>query len=118
MKTKHWTFPFSLFAVLCIVLSVLFFHLESEGNTAKVYLNGELYQTIDLRTDAEYTVKNGGNWNVLTVKDGKISVSSASCASQDCVHHAPANYGAPIVCLPNRLVIEFSQEKEMDALLR
>lgn len=33
------------------------------------------------------------------------------------MHHAAADHGAPIVCLPNRLVVQFSTPSELDALL-
>ena len=32
-------------------------------------------------------------------------------------HHAAADHGAPIVCLPNRLVVQCSTPSELDALL-
>ena len=76
-------------------------------------------QVIDLQTDGTYRIECAEGWNELLVKDGEISVSSASCPSQDCVHTPPADRGAPIVCLPHRMVIRFSAETEnMDALLR
>ena len=72
---------------------------------------------IDLAVDGEYRIESGGGWNILTVSGGKIAVTSASCPTQDCVHHAAADHGAPIVCLPNRLVVQFSTPSELDALL-
>ena len=53
----------------------------------------------------------------LAVKDGKVAVTSASCPSQDCVKHGFSDRGAPIVCLPNRLTIEFSSDASYDALI-
>ena len=117
MKTKYWIILFSALILICAGLWLLFSLGGSDGSTARVYSNGELVLSVDLRIEGEYQVDYGEEWNTLKVDDGKIYVSAASCASQDCVHHAPANKGAPIVCLPNRLVIEFSTN-EFDAVLK
>ncbi len=118
MKTKTWIIIFSALFLLCLVLSLSLLLGGEEKNTALVYSDGVLVRTIDLTQDAEYRIDFGEEWNILTVKDGKISVSSASCDSQDCVMQGENNHGAPIVCLPNHLVIEFSDTAALDAVLR
>lgn len=118
MKTKTWILLFSFLAFLCAVLSFIFFLGSEECDTVQVYSDGELVLTLNLAEDGEYRIGLGEEWNVINVKDGKVFVSSASCSSQDCVRHYPADHGAPIVCLPNRLVIEFAEGEEYDAVLR
>ena len=118
MKTKYWILIFSVLAVLCIVLTLLFFCTGKAEDRALVYSDGELVQTIDLTENGEYTIKSGDDWNVLTVEDGKIRVSSSSCKNQDCVRQGASNHGAPIVCLPNHLVIAFEDAGNLDAVLR
>ena len=109
MKTRFWILLFLSIAVVCAGLSIWLLGGKAE-TTAEVYSDGALVQTIDLAVDGEYRIESGGGWNILTV-------SSASCPTQDCVHHAAADHGAPIVCLPNRLVVQFSTPSELDALL-
>lgn len=116
MKTRFWILLFLAIAVVCAGLSVWLLGGKAE-TTAEVYSDGALVQTIDLAVDGEYRIESGGGWNILTVSGGKIAVTSASCPTQDCVHHAAADHGAPIVCLPNRLVVQFSTPSELDALL-
>ncbi len=115
MKTKTWILLFALLAVLCLVLSFIFLRAPV-SNFARVYTENKLVLELDLRKNGEYRIENGESWNILTVKDGKISVSSASCPTQDCVRCGEQNSGAPIVCLPNRMVIEFGDTEELDAL--
>lgn len=115
MKTKAWILIFSALALVCLGLR-LFLLSAPEKKAAQVYSAGELIWEIDLTENAEYRVENGGGWNILTVKDGKICVSYASCPTQDCVKCGAQNSGAPIVCLPNRMVIEFSDAVQLDAL--
>ncbi len=117
MKTKNWILIFSLLALCCLALSLLFFRCGKEKNTALVYSDGALVLRIDLSKDDEYRIENATRWNVLTVKDGNICVSDASCPTHECVKSGARNHGAPIVCLPNRLVIEFS-DAQLDAMLQ
>lgn len=115
MKTRTWILLFTLLAFVCLAFSLVFLFAPAR-DCAKVYTEEKLVLEIDLNKNGEYRVENGESWNILTVKDGKISVSSASCPTQDCVRCGERNSGAPIVCLPNRMVVEFSNKEDLDAL--
>lgn len=117
MKTRTWILIFSAMALLCVALTFVFLSGKAQ-NTALVYSGGELAAQIDLSKDSEYCIENGECWNILTVKEGKISVISSSCTSKDCIRCGARNTGAPIVCLPNQMVIEFTDSAELDALLQ
>lgn len=117
MKTKTWVILLAAFCVLCVAAMLLLPYFAPAGTTAEVYSDGVLVLTLDLSTPGEYTVTSEYGENVLRVADGKVGVIEASCASQDCVRHAPANSGAPIVCLPNRLVIHFSTASALDGMV-
>lgn len=117
MKTKTWLLLFSLLCILLAILSVFLLFGGERAGYAEVYSDGKLVVTLDLSKNTEYLIQDGTAWNLLAVCDGKISVRSASCPSQDCVHHGAADHGAPIVCLPNRLVIKFTNASEFDALI-
>lgn len=118
MKTRHWISVFLLLALLCAGLTVRFFSDNGSDSAALVYSDGVLVRTVDLTRDGEYRIEFGSEWNVLTVKNGSISVTSASCENGDCIRTGERSHGAPIVCLPNRLVIEFSSKGELDAILK
>ena len=117
MKTRTWIILFAALAVVCAGLSLFFFCAGDASRYAEVYSDGELVLTLDLQVDGTYRVGTADQWNVLTVENGKVSVSEASCPSQDCVRHLPSDRGAPIVCLPNRMVIKFADEAGYDALI-
>ena len=73
-----------------------------------VYRNGALTDTFPLNEDREvrYALENG-DYNIVVIKDGEVSVTEASCPDQICVRHGPTDQTAdPIVCLPNSLVVE------------
>ena len=117
MKTKYWILLFALLAAACLLCSYFLFFGGASGTTATVASDGVTVMTLDLSVDGEYTIKSDYGENTIRVEDGKVSVVSADCPTQDCVRHAPSNSGAPIVCLPNRLVITFSNAQEYDAII-
>ena len=44
---------------------------------------------------------------MVTIQDGMVFMEEANCPDQICVREGPTNQTAdPIVCLPNRLVVE------------
>lgn len=51
-------------------------------------------------------------YNIVEIKDGKVSVTAASCKNQVCVRHGAISApGESIVCLPNRLVVSIEGSK-------
>ena len=96
-----------LAAAACIYI-IIALNGGSEKHIAQITSDGKIVRTVDLSTapDETFTVEYFGGYNVITVKDGEISVSEASCPDKICVHHGPLkNELLPIVCMPNRLVI-------------
>lgn len=114
MKTRNWILIFGVIALVCVAALLL---PHKAAKSAEVRSDGKALYTIDLSKDGEYRVERGEDWNLLVVENGKLRVEAASCASQDCVRHGEADGGAPIVCLPNRLVVEFTDSGELDAML-
>ncbi len=85
---------------------------------AEVWADGALYKTLDLTEDAALRVETERGWNELEVRDGKVSVTAASCPDGDCVRCGAKNSGAPIVCLPNRVSIRFADDGGVDGVAR
>ena len=113
MKTKYWILIFAAVAAACIALSLPLLRTE-QARFAKITSRGETVKTVDLLIDQEFTVDGK---NTVTVKDGKIAVTWASCPDHYCMKRGFCSGGTDIVCLPNRLVISFLGEQEVDAAI-
>lgn len=113
MKTKTWIILFAAAAVACILFSLPLFSRE-QARFARITSKGQVVRTVDLTIDQEFTVDGG---NTVTVKDGKIAVTWADCPDHYCMKRGFCDGGADIVCLPNRLVITFLGEQEIDAAI-
>lgn len=80
---------------------------------ARITLNNTIVNEIDLSTVKDpysFTLEGpGGFSNTVLVEPGRICVSEAGCPDQVCVHQGfIADGTVPIVCLPNKLIIEIS----------
>ena len=111
MKTKTWIILFAAIAAVCIFLSLPLFSRE-QARFAKITSKGETVKTVDLMIDQEFTVDGK---NTVTVSGGKIAVTWADCPDHYCMKRGFCAGGTDIVCLPNRLVISFVGDQDVDA---
>ena len=114
MKTKYWIAVLAVILVVSVGASAFFFLPGEKAPMAEVISDGKVNRVVNLNADQEFTVPCAGGFNTVTVKDGKIAVTEASCPDQYCVRQGFCNSGRDIVCLPNRLVISFVSEQEID----
>ena len=118
MKTRTWILIFALILLVCLGAGFYFLMPGEASTRAEITSQGQVIKTVDLRIDQEFTVENGsGGYNVITVQDGKIGVSEATCPDHYCMKRGLCNSGTEIVCLPNRLTIRFLGEQEIDAIV-
>lgn len=113
-----------LLAVLLVVLAatlVLFtvrYVRSSDDTIATVYLDGEALYTFALSEVEEvqfFTVGEPGAQNTIRVSPEGIAVVEADCPDQVCVNQGVHAHGpTPIVCLPHKLSIRFS-DSDADA---
>ena len=114
-STKFWIILIAfLFLISCAAAVAVFFY-HGTGTVVGVYQNGELIRQINLDTvTMPYTFRvenDRGGYNTVTVEQGRICVSDASCPDHVCVQTGWISDGAiPIVCLPNQLVIQSEGE--------
>lgn len=82
----------------------------ADAAAASVYIDGELYDTYDLRAVVipyEVRIESEYGYNTIRVSHGAIEVAEADCEGQDCVRQGQIHDDLiPIVCLPHRLIIE------------
>ena len=118
MKTKYWIILLTCVLVLCLGLGIPLLMPGEAATHAEIISDGQVMHRVNLLVDREITVTtDDGGRNVITVKDGKIGVTEASCPDHYCMHRGMCNSGAQIVCLPNKLVIRFVGETEIDMVV-
>ena len=105
-----------IIGILCLLLtaagiagSLLLWNRPPAGGSVRISQDGKELFRIDLDTaeDALLTVEYEGRTNTIEIKNGHIRVKDAECPDHTCVKMGWLKEdGLPIVCMPNRLVIE------------
>lgn len=108
-----------LIAVFALSVSAVFMgsRKKSDGCTVQILQDNKLIYTINPAEEvSERTFRietDGGGWNDIKISGGKICVEDADCPDKNCckMGYLDSLY-SPIVCLPHRLVIKYSDENE------
>lgn len=99
-----------------VMLFAAFFG-RSDGETVKIYINGELYREAALNKDSTIHVKSRYGENTVTVKNGCAAVCDADCPDKLCEKTVISKGGQCIVCLPNRLSVVIEGKNETDVIV-
>ena len=115
MKRKIWA---AVILVIIIILSGLASVLllgGPETNTVIIIQDGrELYRLdLDKAEDQLLEIEYNGKINTIEIKGHKIRMADADCPDHTCVNMGWLD-SAPIICLPNRLVIQFENALDAD----
>ena len=117
MKTKGWMILIAVVLLAAVCLSLWFLRPRADAAFVEVWPDGKLLYELDLATDRQFTVEGENGTNVITVRNGKIAVTEADCPDHYCMDRGFCAGGVQIVCLPNRLVIRFVTEQELDGIV-
>lgn len=111
MKTRTWIIVLSSAVIVCTIWWLFISIFSSPSKIVGIYQNGNLVEKIDLNSvtgEREITLSGEFGKNVVLVSHGHIEMKSAECPDKICVKHgALEKSGTPIVCLPNKVVIQF-----------
>lgn len=98
---------------LSAVILAVHFYVKPKSDRVNIISGGQIVRTIDLCTaeDCQFDIIYEGRRNTVKIKNHTICVISADCPDLICVKTGAMGAGSsgPVVCLPNRLVIEFEE---------
>ncbi len=89
-----------------------------QGNKVEITKDGKLWGTYSLDREHKITIRDGKELNVVKISGGKVTMESANCKNQVCVHHSPVSRtGESIVCLPHKIVVSIKgEDNEYDTI--
>lgn len=122
-KTKTYIILFTLLLIIATAFSIYFYNTDIKKNIVVIKSDNEIAKKINLSTVTSpytFTIENNDGINTIYVSKGEIYVKEASCPDKVCVNHGPLkNNFSPIVCLPNKLIIEFyNDNNDIDTVSR
>ncbi len=113
MKTRTWIIILSSAVIVCAVLWMFILNSSSPSKIVGIYQDGSLVEKIDLNSvtdEREITLNGKFGKNIIFISHGHIEMKSAECPDKICVKHGALEIGGtPIVCLPNKVVIQFEE---------
>ena len=99
-------------SVAALLLFLIFLLIPNDGKYAVVRSDGEIAAKLPLNENTTYTVKNSRGYNVITVKDGRVSVTDASCPDGICRMTgwiSGSDDLSVIVCAPNGITVSIEE---------
>ena len=106
--------------IIGLVLIIIINATKTEGSRVLITVDGKKYAELPLDKDTTFTIKQeDGSINILTVRDGQVDMTEASCPDKICVKHPNIHYNSEtIVCLPHRVVLQIvdGEKNETDAV--
>ena len=115
MKTKYWIIAIAVILMLSLGLGLWLLKGQTEKKYVTVVQDGRVTMNLDLSKNQVLTLEsaNGGS-NTVEVKDGKVAVTKATCPDHVCMAMGWCDSGLPIACLPNGLILTFTQDAGID----
>ena len=116
MKTKSWIIVLAAITIICLGLSAWLLQPDTRATQVRVISEGKVLYTLPLTQDTQVQIATARGINTVTVKDGKVAVTEADCPDQHCKARGYCSGGIQIICLPNRLVLEFVGQRNVDGV--
>ena len=119
MKQKVWLFGICAVLLLAGIVGSILVLRRPDTGMVEIVQDGEVLYRLDLAAEADriLEVEYEGRINRIEIRDHQIHVLEADCPDQVCVDMGWLDSAAPIVCLPNHLVIQFTEGSDsLDAV--
>lgn len=116
-KTRTWVLLLAGLTLVFAVLAWMTLRAKPAG-AVEIRSGGKLIMTLPLDTEGQWVIDapDGGS-NTVTIQNGRIAVTSATCPDGYCMARGYCAAGPDIICLPNRLVLHFTAAPQVDAAL-
>ncbi len=119
MKQKVWLFGICAVLLLAGIVGSILALRRPDTEIVEIVQDGEVLYRLDLAAEEDQIleVEYEGRINRIEIQDHQIHVLEADCPDQVCVDMGWLDSAAPIVCLPNHLVIQFTEGSDsLDAV--
>lgn len=104
--------------ILAIAVYLIFsFFFSSDGDVVNISVDGTLYGTYPLDTDARIEIKNssGQVTNVLIIENDSAHMEEATCPDKLCIKQKTISKdNESIICLPNKVAVTVTSKSESD----
>ena len=117
MKKKDFLIAAAVLLLAGILALVFRFAGGDPGGSVRVKVDGKVVGTYALVEGQRVPFDTKYGHNTLVIEGGKAHIEDADCPDHYCMKRGFCSGGTQIVCLPNRLVIQFVDEQTVDAVV-
>lgn len=116
MRHKKFLITVCIIILIAGLTGSLWVMFRSHGQTVNIIQNGKILYTVNLEQaenqiiEVEYQNRK----NSICIENHEIFISKADCPDNICIKTGKLS-DYPIVCLPNKLVITFAENDNIDA---
>ncbi len=82
------------------------------SDRAVVHAADDVYE-FSLKEDGIHRVKGPLGMTTLEIKDGRIRIIDSPCPNKTCIRQG---YAKPLVCLPNKVIVNVEESEGYDAI--
>lgn len=92
------------------IISGIWVMRKPKTNNVSIIQDREVLYQLNLarEEDRTFEIEYNGKTNIIEIKEHRIRMADAECPDKTCVQMGWLDSSVPIVCLPNHLVIQFS----------
>lgn len=117
IKKRDFILIFMLLIAAAVSYGIWYFRDAGERECVVVSVDKEQYAKYSLLDDGTYTIDIDGEYNIVKISSGYVSVTDASCPDKICVHEKAINKGGQsIICLPNKMVVTIVKNTDNDEI--
>lgn len=117
IKKRDFILIFMLLIAAAVSYGIWYFGDAGERECVVVSVDKEQYAKYSLLEDGTYTIDIDGEYNIVKISSGYVSVTDASCPDKICVHEKAINKGGQsIICLPNKMVVTIVKNTDNDEI--
>ncbi len=114
---KKLIIVFSAVFILFLTAAFILNSIRPAESAVIISVDGKQVKEVDLSKDDTFSLKTEFGTNEISVKGNTICIKDATCPDKLCVRHGKLrNKYDAIVCLPNKVVIEYKDKSEYDAV--
>ena len=107
---------FGDFLVLAVILGLAIFSFKDsflkKGDIVSVQAAGNTYE-FSLEKNGIHKVEGVIGTTTIEIKDKKVRIVDSPCPNKTCVNQ---NWGSPLVCLPNNVIVRVISDGGLDAI--
>lgn len=107
--------PLDIFVFIFILFLGFFLTFKTiskSGSSVIVNANGKRYE-YSLEKDGIYSVQGALGITTFEIKNGAVHILDSACPNKTCVAQG---WTSPIICLPNKVIIQIVNDGEIDAI--